>query len=162
MEDQNFTPGYPAEIPARQRSISLWMHLAPLLASFVNLFVPIPFLALIVTLVLYYTQKDSGEFVKQHGQESLNFQITFSIVVVLLMIVMAIIFGGAILTAFLGGGLDRSNVGTGVTGMVGSALALGLLFFAIGIFSLVVMITGSVRANEGKVYRYPVSLRLVR
>lgn len=138
------------------------MHLGPLLASFVNLFLPIPFLSLIVTIILYYTQKDKGEFVKQHGKESLNFQITFALVIVTLLIVIAFIFGGALLTAFLGGAIDSSNVGTGVVGMVGSALLMGLLFFAIGIFSLVIMIIGSVRAKEGKVYRYPISLRMVK
>ncbi len=162
MEDQNLTPAYLSEISSQERSLGMWMHLGPLLASFVNLLIPIPFLSLIVTVVLYYTQKEKGEFVTQHGKESLNFQITFALVIVILMVVMAFVFGGAILTAFLGGALENSNVGVGVMGMVGSALLMGLLFFAIGIFSLVVMIIASMRANEGKVYRYPISIRLVK
>jgi uncharacterized Tic20 family protein len=162
MEDQNFTPPYPSEISSQERSLGMWMHLGPLLASFVNLFLPIPFLSVIVTIILYYTQKEKGKFVTQHGKESLNFQITFALVIVTLMIVMAFIFGGALLTAFLGGAIDSSNVGTGVMGMLGSALLMGLLFFAIGIFALVVMIIGSVRANEGRAYRYPISIRFIK
>ena len=162
MEDQNLTPPYPSEISSQERSLGMWMHLGPLLASFVNLMIPIPLLSLIVTITLYYTQKDKGEFVKQHGKESLNFQITFALVIVTLLIVMAFIFGGALLTAFLGGAIDSSNVGTGVMGMVGSGLLMGLLFLTIGIFSLVIMIIASMRANEGKIYRYPISIRMVK
>lgn len=162
MEESNFTPTYPTEIPEEQRSLGMWMHLAPLLSSFVNLFLPIPFLSLIVTIVLYYTQKDKGEFVKQHGKESLNFQITFALVMVILLIAMAFIFGGALLSAFFGGTLDSSNVGAGAMKMLGSALLMGLLFLSIGIFSLVVIVIASIRAKDGKMYRYPISIRLVK
>ena len=162
MEESNFTPTYPTEIPEEQRSLGMWMHLAPLLSSFVNLFLPIPFLSLIVTIVLYYTQKDKGEFVRQHGEEFLNFQITFALVLVTLMIAMAFIFGGTLLTVLLNGELNSRDVGVGAMGMVSSALLVGLLFFAIGVFSLVIMIIGSVRAKDGKAYRYPISLRFVK
>ena len=162
MEDPNFTPTYPTEIPAEQRSLGMWMHLGPLLSSVVNLFLPIPFLSLIVTIVLYYTQKDKGEFVRQHGKESLNFQITFALVMVILLIVMAFIFGGALLSALIGGTLDSSEVGAGAMKMLGSVLLIGLLFLAIGIFSLVVIVIASIRANAGKMYRYPISIRLVK
>lgn len=163
MEDQNLTPHAPsADATAEQRSLGMWMHLGPLLGSFVNFLIPIPFLSLIVVLVLYYTQKDKSSFVDQNGKESLNFQITLALVIVLLMLVMVFVFGGAILTTFLGGGFDDDDAAAGVMGMVGSGLLMGALFFVIGIGALVFMITGSVRANGGKVYRYPVALRLVK
>lgn len=160
MEDQNLTP---TEIPADQRSMGMWMHLAPLLAFFANFLIPIPFLALIVILALYYTRKNTSSFVDNNGKESLNFQITMALVGVVILIAMMIAFGGSILSMLVGGVSDNdASTGVGVLGLVGSGLLVGLLFFAVGIFSLVVMITGSVRANDGKVYRYPLSIRLVK
>ncbi|MPR32458.1 DUF4870 domain-containing protein [Salmonirosea aquatica] len=163
MEDQNFTPSYPSEITAGQRSAGMWMHLGALLASFANMLVPIPFLALIVILVLYNTQKGKSSFVDEHGKESLNFQITLAVVGVVILLFMLFAFGSSILSLIIGGVSDNeTSTDVGIMGMVGSGLVVGLVFFAIGIFSLVVMITGSVRANGGKAYRYPLSLRLVK
>ena len=140
--------------------MGMWMHLGPLLASLVQVFISIPFLTLIVAIILFYSQKDKGEFVRANGKESLNFQITLSLVLVVLMILIAFIFGGALLTAFLGGELDSSS--GGALGMVGSGLLIGTLFIVIGFGALILMVIGSKRAHEGEVYRYPLSWRLVK
>lgn len=141
----------------------MWMHLGPLVGGFVNLFMPIPFLSLIVTIVLYYTQKDKGEFVRQHGKESLNFQITLALAMVVILIIILITFGSSILSMIVGGVSDNlTSTTVGIMGLMGSGILIAFFCLAYGIFSIVVMIIASVRASDGKVYRYPLSVRLVK
>ncbi|WP_373511456.1 DUF4870 domain-containing protein [Persicitalea sp.] len=161
MEDPTLIP--PTDIPAEQRSLGMWMHLTPLLATFASFIIPIPFLSLIATYIIYSTQKDKGAFVLENGKESVNFQITLAIAIVAIMIILVVVFGGSIMSTIMGGqfGNDAAT-GVGVVGLVGSGIFMILAFSLIGIGALVLMIIGTMRANNGNVYRYPVSLRLVK
>ena len=105
MEDQNLTPT--TQVPAEQRSLGMWMHLTPLLATFASFIFPIPFLSLIATFIIYSTQKDKGTFVLENGKESVNFQISLAIVFVALMIILVVVFGGSILSTVMGGQYDN-------------------------------------------------------
>ncbi len=82
----------------------------------------------IAPLVIYLIKKDEFSFVAAHAKESLNFQITLAIVIVLLFI---------------------SVIGI-------------LLVWIIGIAALVLVIIATVRASEGKLYKYPLTLRLIK
>ncbi|GAB2794332.1 DUF4870 domain-containing protein [Rhabdobacter roseus] len=141
----------------------MWMHLAPLLAIPVNMFIPIPFLGLIATLVLYYSQREKGAFVSSNGKESVNFQITLALLGVLMVILVMIFFGGSILSMFMGGASgSEAAAGAGVMGLIGTSLIVGLVAMVVGITAVVLMIIGTIRANGGQVYRYPISIRLVK
>ena len=50
------------------------------LSGFLGYFVVIPFASIIGPLVVWLLKKDSSAFVDEHGKESINFQITMSIV----------------------------------------------------------------------------------
>ncbi|GHB81216.1 DUF4870 domain-containing protein [Persicitalea jodogahamensis] len=161
MEDSNLIS--PAGVPSEQRSLGMWMHLTPLLATVASFVVPIPFLSLIATYVIYSTQKDKGDFVAENGRESVNFQITLAIVFVALIIILIVMFGGSILSTIFGSQSDNDTAtGAGIMGMIGSSLLMITAFAIIGIGALVFMVVGTFRANNGNVYRYPVSLRLVK
>lgn len=138
----------------------MWMHLAPLVALFVNALIPIPLLSLITVGILYYTQKDKSAFVSRHGKESLNFQITLFLVGVVMFIVVALVFGGSILGLMAGGQGNLSEAGT--VGLVGSGLALGGVALLLGVAVVVLLVMATIRANNGQDYRYPVTLRLVK
>ncbi len=161
MEDPNLISS--AGVPAEQRSLGMWMHLTPLLASFASFIVPIPFLSLIATYVIYSTQKDKGTFVLDNGKESVNFQITLAIAFVAMFLVLIVVFGGSIISTIMGGQFDNdAATGAGVVGLIGSSILMITAFSVIGIGALVFMIIGTIRANNGQVYRYPVSLRLLK
>jgi len=49
-----------------------------------------------------------------------------------------------------------------LAGILVLALIVNCLFWVIGIMNAVLVIVATVRASEGQVYRYPVSLRLVK
>ena len=84
-----------------------------------------PFLA---PLIIYLIKKDDSKFVEHHAKESLNFQITVVLIVIILFIT--------------------------IIGI--------LLVWIVGIASLVLVIVATIKASDGKLYRYPFSWRLIK
>ena len=87
-------------------------------------------------LVIWLVKKDTMPFVDDQAKEALNFNLTMAIVALVLVLVTVFTLGiGIILTA--------------------------PLFALLGLGWLAFTIIAAIRANEGKAYRYPVTLRLI-
>ena len=99
-----------------EKTMALLSHVLTFVASF------------LAPLVIYLVKKDESAFVAAHAKESLNFQITIFIVIVLLCIT--------------------------IVGI--------LLVWFVGIVSLVLVIIATIRASEGKLYKYPVNIRFIK
>ena len=82
----------------------------------------------IAPLVIYLLKKDESTYVTAHAKESLNFQITIFIAVILLIVT-----------------------------IVGA-----LLLWIVGILALVLIIVATIKASEGKLYKYPFTIRLIK
>ena len=106
----------------------MWGMLTHLLAF--STFVGIPFGNVIGPLVIYLIKKDQYEFVAEQGKEVLNFQITWSIILVVSTILI-----------FVGIGL--------------------VLLIGFGIAWLILVILGSLAANNGQYYKYPLTIRFL-
>jgi uncharacterized protein len=126
------------ETPVRSKSnLALWVHLAPLIAGFVAIFLFVALFLLWLPGLLVRNSATATEFDKRHATESMNFQLTM-----LVFSVAATIF--SIVT-----------LGVGLLIVVPAAIALGIA-------ALVFMIMGSVAANDGREYRYPLTIRFVK
>ncbi len=88
-------------------------------------------------LILWVIKKDQKGFAEHHAREALNFGITVTIAYIALWIVATIL-------AFITFGFTF------------------FLPFLVWIAALVFGILGAMAANKGELYRYPVSLRLVK
>lgn len=99
-----------------EKTMAILAHVLTLVAWFV------------APLVIYLIKKDESAFVAAHAKESLNFQITITIVCIVLFITIIGIF----------------------------------LLWIIGILALVLVIVATVKASEGKLYKYPFTLRLIK
>lgn len=83
---------------------------------------------IVAPLIIWLIKKDESKFVAEHAKESLNFQITMMIVIVVLFITI-----------------------------------IGILFaWIVGIIALVFVILATIKASEGKLYKYPFALRLIK
>jgi uncharacterized protein len=82
----------------------------------------------IAPLIIYLIKKDESPFITAHAKESLNFQITIFIIIIVLFIT-----------------------------IIGILLA-----WIVGIVALVLVIMATIKASEGKLYKYPFSLRLIK
>jgi uncharacterized Tic20 family protein len=83
---------------------------------------------ILAPLIIYLVKKNESRFVEWHARESLNFQITVAIIIIILFIT-----------------------------IVGILIA-----WIVGIISLVLVIIATIRASEGKLYKYPFSIRLIK
>lgn len=88
-------------------------------------------------LILWLVKKDASPFVDHHGRESLNFQIT-------LFIAMLVLGGATFALLFI---------------MIG--LVLVPFLFLIPLLGLIAQIVACAAAANGKWYRYPCSIRIL-
>lgn len=106
-------------------TLALLAHLGPFVGGFV------------LPLVLYLTSGRDDPFVRWHAAESLNFQLTYLVVV----------FGGVLL------------------GIVTVGFGLLLVFPLIMVFAVLMIIwsiMGALAASRGEWWRYPVNIRFVK
>ena len=86
-------------------------------------------------LIIWLIKKDQSKYVDEQAKEALNFQITASIVLLGCSILMIIPFVGCVML---------------------------LIVLAAHVARLVISIIGTVAASKGEMYRYPLTLRLVK
>lgn len=99
-----------------EKTMAILSHILTLVAWFIP------------PLVIYLIKKDESPYVAAHAKESLNFQITVSLICIALFITIIGIF----------------------------------LVWIVGILALVLIIVATIKANDGKLYRYPFTLRLIK
>ena len=126
-----------------EKNSALFAHLA----SFGSLI--FPFGNIIGPMIVWLIKKDQSEFVDENGKESLNFQITYTIVLLILV--------------GLGAGFAISS---GFQGFEGG-IAISIIFFLIliivyALMALVFVIIAAVKASKGEMFRYPMSIRFIR
>ncbi len=125
----------------------------------------LPFGNFIFPLILWTVNKDRSEFIDQNGKQVLNFQLSillYFIALVLLCVPFAIYFGINI--------SEIENIKGEVTafdirqfsGSLISILLLGFSAIALLIIELITTIIGALKANEGEVYKYPISIPFIK
>ena len=131
MPDNAPTPPVQTPNESQARTWNMLCHLSAL-AGFI-----IPFGNILGPLLIWQIKKGEFPSVDTHGKAALNFQITVTI------------------AAFVGV----------VVAFVLSFVCVGWLLFplviAIGLAGLIFAIIAGIKANEGKDYQYPYSLKLV-
>ncbi|NIA22064.1 MAG: DUF4870 domain-containing protein [Anaerolineaceae bacterium] len=93
------------------------------------------FTSFIGPLVIWLMKKDQSPYVDTQGKEAMNFQLSMLIYIVALGIICMIPFVGCLFY---------------------------IVAMAVPVFALVMAIIASIKANEGKIYRYPVCIRFIK
>ena len=123
------TPTPPA-LPAKDER--LWATLAHL-SAFAIYFTGIGHL--VGPLVIWLAKRSGNPFINDQGREALNFQITWTI----MMVANCILF---------------------IT-IIGAVIAVPL-FYVLPVYHVVCMIIAAIKANDGVAFRYPLTLRLIK
>lgn len=113
------TTATPGTVTSDERTLAILAHILTLVAGFIP------------PLVIWLVKKEESAFVAENAKESLNFQITLFIAVMICFVLTFVLIGL-------------------------------LLLPIVGIGALVMVIIATVRASENKVYRYPLTLRLIK
>lgn len=131
-------PGYAAPAaaapltPEQDKTWAMWSHIGGIIG-----FLP--------SLIIWLVFKDRGARTAVEAKEALNWQITFTIAYVALIIITSILGG---ILAFAGAWAVAS--------------LLGWLPFLLWVLNVVFSVIGGVTVNNGGSYRYPVAIRLVK
>lgn len=140
MSDEYATPIDPiqtqGQLTPNEKTMGMLCHLLSLSGV-----LGIPFANILGPLILWIIKKDESAFIDDQGKESLNFQIFSTIVAI------AAIALGMIMTV--------------VTAGLGICIAMPI-WIGLGIAWLIFVIIACLEANKGNLYRYPVTLRLIK
>jgi uncharacterized Tic20 family protein len=102
-------------------------------------------LGILPSLIIFLVFKDRGALTRQESKEALNWQITFTIGIIALNILVGIL------------GLILSGLGAFAVGGL-----LGFLPFLLWVLNIVLSIIGGIKVNGGGAYRYPFAIRLIK
>ena len=107
------------------------------------------FLPIIFPLIMWLIQKNQNKHVENTAKEVLNFQITYIVGLIIIMIALGVL-------SFVGGMMSF-----GVGAFFGVML-MGVANFVMGVAYLVLMIIAAVKAGKNESYRFPFTVRLIR
>lgn len=117
--------------------------------------------------LILWTAKQKDPFVDAHGRQALNFQISIFLYFILLLSlgVSGIVFMG-FKTGLADTFLIKDHISsfseiTGALPVIIYALVIGLLLLALFILEIFAVITATMRANEGSLYKYPLSINFI-
>ncbi len=119
----------------------------------------IPFAGIVVPLIIWQTKKHQSEYVDQNGKSVVNFHLSILAYSIVIAIVLGIFFIGSIVNYIeiekAGGHIIPIDLIT-----VGIITASVLGIWTIAEFILVIL--GAVRANEGTIYKYPLTINFIK
>ncbi|HTI50486.1 MAG TPA: DUF4870 domain-containing protein [Planctomycetaceae bacterium] len=116
---------------------ALFAHLGGLIAASVSA----TSMGFVAPLIIWLIKKDQSRFIDDQAKEALNFQVSVLIATALLVTV--------------GGVISFVTFGLGALLVIPAAAALA-------IYALVMPIVAAIRSNKGELYRYPLTLRLIK
>jgi uncharacterized Tic20 family protein len=119
-----------------------------------NLLIPLG--NIIVPILLWQILKKKSEFIDYHGKEAVNFNLSY----VLYSIILVLITGSSIIGTIISGTKSDNIVGV-ILGSSGFFLSLAILS-SLFIIKLIFIIIASFRANDGEWYRYPFIIRFIK
>lgn len=142
-------------ISADDRNWAMYANLAGLL-----LLANIPFVNVIGPLLVYLkARKEPSAFVIEHARASLNFQITFTLIVTILLVAALGAWGATIGLAIAVSG--NQDAGPVLAFVVWLFMIVALLLLATT-GNVVCCIVGAIAASNGRRFRYPLAIPFVR
>lgn len=140
---ENFpVPGQGQLSESEDRNWAMFAHVA----AFLGLLIP-TIGNILGPLVVWLIKRNESPFVDAHGKESVNFQISMTLY---------LLVGGSI-TSVVAFFLSLILC----FGMIGAAI-LAVALLALAIFAIVYQILAAIRASEGGFLRYPLTIRFFR
>ena len=146
--------------PNQNKTVAALIHLS----TFTQFF--FPFGNFIFPLI-FWTAKKKDPFVNEHGKQALNFQISlflYAFFLIMLGIAGAIIIGVSMNIEgsfhfnehrqWIGNPMEASPV-------IIYILTMALLILALFLFNLYAVISATIKAGEGKMYRYPLTINFL-
>ena len=131
---------------AQERTWAMLCHLAAISGV-----LGVPMGHLLGPLIVWLIKKDEYQSVHRHGQEAINFQLSFTLYSLAALTLVALLIG----LTWLGSGMEELTL---FLPFVAGAMVFGLLWA----ISLICTILASIQAYQGGMFRYPFAIRFLR
>lgn len=145
------------ETTSNQNNNAMLIHLSALSSYF------IPFGNLLLPIILWQSMKKDNEYVDFHGKEAVNFNLSFFLYFIVLVILAGI---GLITTIVKATQMDQgATESSDIVQLLFSTSGFLLPIIILGVFSLVkliMVIVAGIKAVQGERYRYPLSIRFIK
>ena len=105
----------------------------------------------LAALVMWFIVRDRSAFAAEHAKEAFNFNLSMFIYACVSGLIALVLIGGTLLT-----------LGIGAIVAIPAGIVLVMAWFALGIAWLVLTIIAAMKAYEGEMYRYPLTIRLLK
>lgn len=147
-------------IDNHEKNIATFIHLSTF-SRFL-----IPFGNFIGPIVLWMTNKEKSSFVDAHGKQAINFQISIFLYAVILGTIsipffIFSLFSGLNFMDFNGFNDFHINIGK-PSPLLYIGGGLGIIAIIGFILELVFIVIASLKARDGKFYRYPLSINFIK
>ena len=144
-------------LTSREKSNSLLIHLS----SLSHYLFPFAFISILMPLILWQTMKNDSRFIDHHGKEAVNFNLSFLLYQLLIIFLLA----GSVIGVVLSGMAVDSGSSEEILSILFSSTGVIIAIVLIGLFSIlkiVFIILAAIKANNGELYRYPMTIRFIR
>lgn len=135
-----------------EKSNAMLIHLSAL-ASYV-----IPLGSILLPLILWQATKKDSDYVDHHGKEALNFNLSFFIYNIAAVLILLGSFFGTIFSAVKADNSENIESIVAILFSTGGFITAIIILSVIGILKLVLLLIAAVKANEGTLYKYPLTL----
>ena len=149
-------------ITENQKNVAALVHLS----TFTKYF--FPFGNFIVPLILWTLNKEK-EFIDDHGKQAINFQLSifiYTLIIGLVCLPFALIFASDFISLIdtldhTVGHVSFSDL-KNLSGYVVIIFIAAILLFGIFVFELYAVISATMHAAKGKLYKYPLSISFIK
>ena len=145
-----------------QKNIGSLIHLS----TFLKYFFP---LANFIVPILIWTSNKEKPFVDDHGKQAVNFQISlllYTLIIILvclpLILIMSTDLVSIIETLDHSSHTIRFSEIKNISGYIILFSIIGLILFSLLIFELITVITATLKASKGELYKYPLCIPFIR
>ena len=133
-------------------------HAAIIHISALSSLIGIPFGSIVGPLITWMIWRAQSKFVDENGKEALNFNLSILLYQILLVIIGLILFLAPVLSALATENPDPVSIIFSLPGLWILISGLGLL----SLFRIVLILVATIKAGNGELFRYPLTIRLIK
>ena len=117
-----------------------------------------PFGSIITPLILWQTLKDKSPFLDKHGKEAVNFNISYSIYMLIASASIIPFFMNAVFNLIQIGNVDFGHFVSNFWSFFGWISIVSVL----SLVKIAFIILAAIKANNGEIYEYPFTIKFIK
>lgn len=143
---------------SNQNTNALLIHLS----AFSNYLLFFPFISILLPLLLWKTMSKDNPFIDHHGKEAVNFNLSFLLYNILLVIASVLL---TMTTIFKSINFNNDQSAEEIVNLLLSTGGLLFVIIAFGflvLIKIILIIIAAVNASQGELYKYPLSIKFIK